>query len=165
MVRITPDTSGDIYLFSLSGAHPPKALISTRGYQGGAQLSPDGRWLVYQSDETGRAEIYVRAYPALDRVWQVSVGGGAFQPRWGAGGREVIYRSGRAFVAVPFEGRGAEPSLGKPQILFTEAFDFGRGISIANYDVSRDGRLVMLRAQQGTAPIHVIRNWAEGLKK
>ena len=163
MVRITPDTSGDIYLFSLSGAHPPKALIATRGYQGGAQLSPDGRWLVYQSDETGRAEIYVRAYPALDRAWQVSVGGGAIQPRWSAGGREVVYRSGRAVVAVPFEGRGAEPSLGKPQVLFTETFDFGRGISIANYDVSRDGRFVMLRAQQGTAPIHVIRNWAEGL--
>ncbi len=164
MVRIAPDTSGDIYLFSLSGAHPPKALISTRGYQGGAQLSPDGRWLVYQSDETGRAEIYVRAYPALDRAWQVSVGGGAIQPRWGVGGREVIYRGGKAFVAVAFDGHGAEPALGKPQILFTEAFDFGRGISIANYDVSHDGRFVMLRAQQGTAPIHVIRNWTAGLK-
>jgi Tol biopolymer transport system component len=165
MVRITPDTSGDIYLFSLSGAHPPKPLITTRGYQGGPKLSPDGRWLVYQSDETGRAEIYVRAYPALDRAWQVSVGGGAIQPRWGAGGGEVLYRSGRAVVAVPFEGRGVEPALGKPQMLFTERFDFGRGISIANYDVSRDGRLVMLRAQQATAPIHVIRNWAAGLEK
>ena len=165
MVRISPDTSGDIYLFSLSGAHPPRPLISTRGYQGGAQFSPDGRWLVYQSDETGRAEIYVRAYPALDRAWQVSVGGGAIQPRWGAGGREVIYRGGKAFVAVAFDGHGAEPALGKPQILFTEAFDFGRGISIANYDVSHDGRFVMLRNQQGTAPIHVIRNWTAGLKK
>ncbi len=163
MVRIHPETSGDVYLFSLSGAHPPKALISGRGYQGGPQLSPDKRWLLYQSDETGQPEIYVRAYPVLDRGWQVSVGGGV-QPRWGAGGREVLYRAGGPMVAVAFDGRGDAPALGKPQTLFDQAFDYGQGISIANYDVSRDGRLVMLRAEPGVAPFHVIRNWAEGLK-
>ncbi len=163
MVRINPETGGDIYLFSMSGAHPPKALISGRGYQGGPQLSPDKRWLLYQSDETGQPEIYVRAYPALDRAWQVSVGGGV-QPRWGAGGREVLYRVGGPMVAVAFDGRGDAPALGKPQTLFDQAFDYGQGISIANYDVSRDGRLVMLRAEPGVAPFHVIRNWAEGLK-
>ncbi len=163
MVRINPETSGDILLFSLSGAHPPKALISGRGYQGGPQLSPDKRWLAYQSDETGQPEIYVRAYPALDRASQVSVGGGV-QPRWGAGGREVLYRAGGPMVAVAFDGRGDAPALGKPQTLFNQAFDYGQGNSIANYDVSRDGRLVMLRAEPGVAPFHVIRNWAEGLK-
>ncbi len=163
MVRINPETGGDIFLFSLSGAHPPKALISGRGYQGGPQLSPDQRWLLYQSDETGQPEIYVRSYPALERAWQVSVGGG-FQPRWGAGGREVLYRAGGPMVAVAFDGRGDAPELGKPQTLFDQSFDYGQGNSIANYDVSRDGRLVMLRAEQGVAPFHVIRNWAVGLK-
>ncbi len=67
-------------------------------------------------------------------------------------------------VAVAFDGRGAAPELGKPRTLFDQAFDYGQGISIANYDVSRDGRLVMLRGERGGAPLHVIRNWAEGLK-
>ena len=67
-------------------------------------------------------------------------------------------------VAVAFDGRGDAPALGKPQTLFNQAFDYGQGISIANYDVSRDGRLVMLRSEPGVAPFHVIRNWAEGLK-
>ncbi len=162
-VRTTTGLSGEIYLFSLSGAYPPKALVSGPGYQGGAQLSADGRWLLYQSDETGQSEVYVRAYPALDRAWQVSVGGGV-QARWGAGGRELFYRTGNPMVAVTFDGRGAAPVLGKPQILFDQPFEYGQGISIANYDVLPDGRFVMLRAEPGSVPFHVIRHWADGLK-
>jgi dipeptidyl aminopeptidase/acylaminoacyl peptidase len=75
-VRIQPETSGDVFLMSISGAFAPKPLIATRAYKGGAQLSPDRRWLLYQSDASGRAEIYVRRYPSLDRQWQVSEGGG-----------------------------------------------------------------------------------------
>ena len=163
VVRTATDLGAEIYQFSLSGAYPPKALVSGRGYQGGAQLSPDGRWLLYQSDETGQPEIYVRAYPALDRAWQVSVGGGV-QARWGAGGRELFYRTGNPMVAVTFDGRGAAPVLGKPQVLFDQPFEYGQGISIANYDVLPDGRFVMLRAEPGGAPFHVIRHWADGLK-
>jgi len=163
MVRTATELGAEIYQFSLSGAYQPKALVSAPGYQGGAQLSPDGRWLLYQSDETGRAEIYVRAYPALDRAWQVSVGGG-LQPRWGAGGRELYYRTGNPMVAVTLDGRGAVPVLGKPEVLFDQPFEYGQGISVANYDVLPDGRFVMLRAEPGGAPFHVIRNWAESLK-
>ena len=163
VVRLTPDLSAEIYLFSLSGARPPKPLVSGPGYQGGAQLSPDGRWLAYQSDETGQQEIYVRASPGLDRAWQVSVDGGV-QARWGPGGRELFYRTGNPMVAVAFDGRGAAPVLGKPQMLFDQLFDYGQGISIANYDVLPDGRFVMLRAEPGGAPFHVIRHWADGLK-
>jgi hypothetical protein len=162
-VRTATDLGAEIYLFSLSGAYPPKVLVSGPGYQGGAQLSPDGRWLLYQSDETGQPEIYVRAYPALDRAWQVSVGGG-IQARWGVGGREVFYRTGNPMVAVTFEGRGAAPVLGKPQVLFDQPFEYGQGLSIANYDVLPDGRFVMLRAEPGGAPFHVIRHWADGLR-
>lgn len=163
MVRTSTDLGAEIYQFSLSGAYEPKVLVSSNGFQGGAQLSPDGRWLVYQSDETGRAEIYVRAYPALDRAWQVSVGGGV-QPRWGADRRELYYRMGSPMTAVTFDGRGAVPVLGKPQVLFDQAFEYGQGISIANYDVLPDGRFVLLRAETGGAPFHVIRHWADSLK-
>ena len=162
-VRVTQSLGGDIYQYLLSGKYEPKPVITGRSYQGGPQLSPDKRWLLYQSDETGRPEIYVRAYPALDRSWQVSVGGG-MQTRWGAGGREVLYRGGNAMIAVPFDGRGAVPILGKPETLFDQTFDYGQGISIANYDVAPNGTIVMLRAEPGGTPFRVIRNWTDGLK-
>src|SRR4029077_1887712 len=75
-LRVSPETSADVFLMSMSGAFEPKPLIVTPAYDGGAPLSPDGRWLVYQSDTSGQPEIYVRRYPALDRQWQVSEGGG-----------------------------------------------------------------------------------------
>jgi dipeptidyl aminopeptidase/acylaminoacyl peptidase len=87
--------SGDVYLMSISGAFAPKPLISTAAIEGGAQLSPDGRWLMYQSDASERAEIYVRNYPARDRQWTVSEGGGV-QARWNRDSREIYYATGRA---------------------------------------------------------------------
>ena len=98
---------------SISGAFEPKPLIVTPAYDGGAQLSPDGHWLLYQSDASGRAEIYVRRYPALDRQWQVSEGGGV-QARWSRNSREIYYRSGKHIVAVSLDASGAEPAFGKP---------------------------------------------------
>ena len=120
---------------SMSGAFEPKPLIVTPAYEGGAQLSPDGRWLLYQSDASGRPEIYVRRYPALDRQWQVSDGGG-MQARWSRNNREIYYRSGGHIVAAGLDASGAEPVFGKPVALFTDDYDFGPGTSIANYDVA-----------------------------
>src|SRR5690606_32326765 len=67
------------------------------------QVSPDGRWLAYQSDETGRFEIYVRPWPALDAgPWQVSVSGGT-SPRWARSGRELFYYDGASLVAAAID--------------------------------------------------------------
>ena len=125
-LRIRPETSGDVFLMSISGAFEPKPLIVTPAYEGGAQLSPDGRWLLYQSDASGRPEIYVRRYPGLDRQWQVSDGGG-IQARWSRNNREIYYRSGQRIVAVTLDASGAEPVFGKPVALFADDYDFGRG--------------------------------------
>ena len=129
---------------SISGAFEPKPLIVTPAYEGGAQLSPDGRWLLYQSDASGRPEIYVRRYPSLDRQWQVSDGGGV-QARWSRNNREIYYRSGRRIVAATLDASGTEPVFGKPVALFMDDYDFGAGASIANYDVTADGRFIMIR--------------------
>ena len=110
VVRIRPETSGDVFLMSISGAFEPKPLIVTPAYEGGAQLSPDGRWLLYQSNASGQAEIYVRRYPALDRQWQVSEGGGV-QARWSRNSREIYYRSGQRIVAVPIDALGRRAGL------------------------------------------------------
>jgi dipeptidyl aminopeptidase/acylaminoacyl peptidase len=163
-VRFRPETSGDIFLISTGGAFPPKLLIATPAFDGGPQLSPDGRWLLYQSNTSGRAEIYVRRYPDLDREWPVSDDGG-IQARWSRNMREVYYRSGRSMVAAAFTGSGAEPVLGKPTTLFTDDYDFGAGVTIANYDVTADGRFVMIRRGPNGGRLRVVVNWTQELKR
>jgi serine/threonine-protein kinase len=163
-VRVQPETSGDVFLMSISGKFPPKPLVVTPAYEGGAQLSPDGHWLVYQSNESGQPEIYVRRYPELDRRWQVSEGGGV-QTRWSSNSREIFYRGSGHMMAVALESSGAEPFFGKPVALFTDEFDLGQGISVANYDVTRDGRFIMLRRGTHGSRLHVVLHWTDELKR
>ena len=163
-LRPLPDTSVDVFLMSISGAFAPKPLIVTSGYDGGAQLSPDGRWLLYQSDTSGRAEIYVRRYPVLDRQWQVSEGGGV-QARWSRNSKEIYYRGAKHIVAVALDAAGAEPVFGKPTVLFADDYEFGGGVSIANYDVMPDGRFIMIRRGSNGGKLRVVINWTEELKQ
>jgi len=163
VVRIQPETSGDVFLMSISGKFQPKPLLVTPAFEGGAQLSPDGRWMLYQSNESGQPEIYVRRYPALDRAWQVSEGGGA-QPRWSSTSREIYYRGGQHMMAATFDASGAEPVFGKPVALFTDEYDFGLNVSVANYDVTRDGRFIMLRRGTRGGRLRAVINWTEELK-
>jgi len=162
--RIQPETSGDVYLLSLTAAFEPRPLVATRAYEGGAQLSPDSRWLVHVSNESGRLEIAVRRFPELDRQWPVSEGGGT-QPRWGTTGREIYYRGSGALMAVPFDGRSSEPVMGKPSPLFQDEYDFGMAITIANYDVTPDGRFLMLRREAQAGHLRLVLNWTEELKR
>ena len=163
-VRVQSETSGDIFLLSISGRFPPKPLLVTPAYEGGAQLSPDRKWLLYQSNELGQPEIYVRRYPSLDREWQVSEGGGV-QARWSSTGREIYYRSGRHMMSVSFDARGTEPAFGKPKALFADEYEFGQNISIPNYDVTRDGRFIMLRRGAQGGSLRVVIHWTEELKR
>ncbi len=163
-VRIQPETSGDIFLMSISGKFQPKPLLATPAYEGGPQLSPNGRWMLYQSNVSGQPEIYVRRYPALDRQWQVSEGGG-LQARWSSTSREIYYRGGQHMMAVSVDLTGAEPTFGKPAALFADEYDFGQAISIPNYDVTRDGRFIMLRRGAHGSSLRVVVHWAEELRQ
>ena len=149
---------------SISGAFEPKPLVVTPAYDGGPQLSPDGRWLLYQSDMSGQPEIYVRRYPALDRQWQVSEGGGV-QARWSRSNKEIYYRSGKRIVAVALDASAPEPMFGKPTALFADDYDFGAGTSVANYDVTTDGRFLMIQRGPNGGKLRVVVNWTEELKR
>ena len=164
VVRVRPESSGDVFLMPIGDAFKPKPLIVTPAYEGGAQLSPDGRWLMYQSNASGQAEIYVRRYPALDRQWQVSAGGGV-QARWARNSKEIYYRSEKRIVAVGIDASGAEPAFSQPTILFADDFDFGQGISIANYDVTPDGHFIMSRRGPNGGNLRVVVNWTQELRQ
>jgi Tol biopolymer transport system component len=162
--RIGPDAAGDIVLLSRNKPDAPTVVVKTPAYEGGAQLSPDGRWLVYVSSESGQTEIRVGHYPAMDRKWQVSAGFGV-QPRWRADGREIFFRDGQHMIAVPFDATGGDPRIGKPAALFRDEYDLGQGITIANYDVTRDGSFVLLRRDAGGKGLRLVLNWTDELQR
>src|SRR4030095_12205371 len=164
MVRIVQGGSADVSLVSMSGAFEPKSVVATPGYDGGPTLSPNGRWLLFMSTMSGLPEAYVKPYPALDRQWQVTAGGGT-QVRWSRDGREIYYRADQHFVSVPFNASGAEPVIGKPKVLFADVFDFGTGISIPNYDVTPDGRFIVTKRETGDGGLQIGMNWTNELTR
>jgi hypothetical protein len=91
--------------------------------------------------------------------------GGGVQPRWSRNGREVFYRSGRHIVAATLDGSGADPVFGKPAPLFADDYDFGAGASIPNYDVTPEGRFIMIRRGVNGGRLRVVINWTEELKQ
>lgn len=141
-------------------------FLRTPFTEGGPRFSPDGRWLAYVSDESGRREIYVQPYPGPGGKWQISTEGGG-EPVWNRNGRELFYRSGGKMMAVDV---ATQPSFtaGKPRVLFEGPY-LPTPLTSANYDVSPDGqRFLMLKPNESTeAPtqISVVLNWFEELKQ
>src|SRR5262249_55030275 len=86
-----------LYVVDLNGDRQPKALDDSEAWEAGPAISPDGRWLAYASDETGRKEVYVRRFPAGATRLQVSSDGGT-DPRWGSDSRDIVYRNADRFM-------------------------------------------------------------------
>ena len=164
VLRTSEGTGGDVFAVSLSGAHPPRVLVQTPGYDGGADFSPDGRWLLYASTDSGPSQVYLSPYPALDRKWPVSTSGGT-QPRWSRGGREVFYREGNRMMSVAVDTSGVAPRLSNPRLLFEREFTSGGYITIANYDVLADDSFVMTEADPGSPRLTVVVNWLQSLTR
>jgi Tol biopolymer transport system component len=161
-VRLTPSTSGDLYLFSLNTSDPPRALLGSRAYEGGGQISPDGRWMAYTTDESGRNEVYLRPFPGPDRRWPVSTAGG-LHPLWSRDGRRIFFRSGQQLLAVDVT-LTPEVSLSPPRVLFERRYSFGPNLSLANYTLSPNGRgFLMVQEEPGARSLHLILNWLQGL--
>jgi Tol biopolymer transport system component/predicted Ser/Thr protein kinase len=136
-------------------------------------FSPDGRWVAYQSDESGRAEIYVRRFPTGGGKWQISDGGGA-QPTWSESGRELFYRNNEGLMVVPVDGSGSSFQANKPRSLFTGSFLGGtqglsvQGFSFSDYDATRDGQRFVLFPQEAEGPgshVTLVTRWFDDLAK
>jgi Tol biopolymer transport system component/predicted Ser/Thr protein kinase len=144
----------------------PRPFVVSPSYETAPRFSPDGHWIAYASNESGRYEIFVRPYPGPGGKWQISTDGGT-EPVWNPKGRELFYRNGQKLMALDYSAQPAF-SAGKPRMLFEGPY-LTTARSIPDYDVSPDGqRFLMLRAPdqaQAPAQISVVLNWLEELKQ
>jgi hypothetical protein len=161
----------DIGMLSMEGDHTRKPLLQEQYDEGYPRISPNGRWMAYMSYESGKAEVYVRSFPDVNKgKWQISANGGN-SPLWSPDDRELFYRSGDAAMAVRVE---TEPIFkpGKPTVLFRGKY-LSAPNTITGWDISPDGkRFLMLKEPAANAPesrnprrINIVLNWFEELKQ
>jgi Tol biopolymer transport system component len=169
MLRLGNDSGGSGQVSSAGSGQGRKALpfLRTAFNESAPHFSPDGRWLTYTSDESGRYEIYVQPYPGPGGKWQISTEGGT-EPVWNPNGRELFYRNGDKMMAVDIATQSGF-TAGKPRMLFEGRYELA-SVQVSNYDVSPDGqRFLMIKSSEsaGTAPtqINVVLNWFEELKR
>ena len=166
---VRPDTGMDIVMTSMTGERQEKDLLATETEELNAEISPDGRWLAYESEETGQSEIYMRPFPDIETgKWQISRGGGT-KPLWRRDGQELFFLAPRGrMMAVPVE-LGESFSFGRTTELFRgEYFEESRG---RTYDITPDGeRFIMVKYGRATSDsehgeIVTVLNWAEELER
>jgi eukaryotic-like serine/threonine-protein kinase len=142
-------TRADISWLSLAD-RKTHLYLGTPAIEAVGRFSPDGRWLAYQSNESGVMEVYLAPFPPTGAKWQVSNGGGVI-PRWRSDGRELYYSKGgspNTMLAVPIT-LGATPQIGQSQPLFQFRPGFDAPIG---YDVSRDGQRFLINSRIGDDP-------------
>ena len=111
-----PKTSMDIWMVPLEGDLKPAVVLQTPYDEAAAKISPDGKLFEYQSNESGRVEVYVRSFPGPGGKWQVSTDGGS-GPSWSRNGHELFYRTGDKMMAVDITP-GSSFKSGTPHVLF-----------------------------------------------
>jgi Tol biopolymer transport system component len=156
VVQNDPVTNTDLWFLSLRNPYEMRPFKHTPAAERQGSLSPDGHWLAYASNDSGRSEIYVEPVPGPGGRRQVSSDGGE-QPRWVRNGREIVYRNGTKMMSVLVQLPVFQ--AGKPLELFDRKFD--RGGAVAGYDVSPDGQtFVMTRSERDNPKeIRVVIGW------
>jgi serine/threonine protein kinase/Tol biopolymer transport system component len=158
-------TKYDIWALPLFGERKPFPLLQTDANEAAAVVSPDGRWLAYCSDETGRYEVYVQNFPGGGGMQRVSTGGG-IGPLWRGDGNELYYHAPDGkLMAAPVAG-GTSLAVGVPTAQFE--FRAGGNLIVPYYSVTRDGKRFLLSTiveTEKNAPLTVVVNWTAGVKK
>jgi eukaryotic-like serine/threonine-protein kinase len=160
-----PASGIDLWLLPLTGDRKPVKFLASPSDELHGNFSPDGRFVAYTSNESGKFEVYVQTFPLSDLKKQVSISGG-YEPRWRADGREIYYLSeDRKLMAVSV---GPGSSFGLPQTLFQTRVAAGVSANRTHYVPSRDGQRFLVNTQTSDpapTPITVVLNWTAGLKK
>jgi serine/threonine-protein kinase len=166
LVEWHPETMRDILILDMEGSGEVVPMIASRFDEYSPIFSPDGRWLAYVSDESGRYEVYVESVPRGRGRWLVSSGGG-IEPLWSADGRELFYRSGDAMLSVAVQ-TAPTFSVGSPQLLFERPVLKDGIYGTLSYDITADGReFLMIERRLDLVPnrLNVILNWDEELRR
>ena len=156
-----PKTGRDLWALPVTGNdRKPIVVVKTPFEELNGQFSPDGRWVAYETNESGRFEIAVQPFPAATGKWQVSTDGG-IQPRWRADGKELYFVAPDGKLMAASITAGAAFAAGTPAALFPAALAPGSGSQKQQYAVSRDGRFLISQVVEASsaAPITLILNW------
>jgi serine/threonine-protein kinase len=159
--KLSVDTGVDLWVLPVGGE--PRPFLVTAAHEGEGIFSPDGRWVAYVSDESGRRDVYVRAYPGPGALVQVSRDGGR-GPVWSPDGRTLYFGQGRRMMAAAFDGEGPEPVVEAPKELFRGSYvRWGR----TRYDLMPDGEsfVVVQPTERGVWELRVITGWVRELEE
>ncbi len=155
-----PPTPRQIWLLPLAGAdRAPRAIVEGRGVVTHARVSPDGKWLAFASNNSGRFEVYLKDLSTPAEPQQLSPEGG-IQPKWRNDGKEIFYLAlDGTLMAVPVT-LGPLVEVGRPSPLFETRVEATTGVFWHQYDVARDGRFLVNTPEGVTAPLTVVVvNW------
>jgi eukaryotic-like serine/threonine-protein kinase len=161
---IDPKTGIDLWVLPLTGNRTPRPLVATAFGEFAAQFSPDGRWIAYTSNESGRNEVYVQAFPGPGGKWQISTAGGTM-PTWSRDAKELFYL-------------GSDGTLMAAKVRLAPSFDSASPVALfkialldspdRQYEVSADGQRFLANLVSGpeeSVPLTVVLDWAAGLEK
>ena len=154
-----PQTRDDLWVVPMDGERKGRPLLTSAFSEGEGMVSPDGRWLAFHSDESGRPEVYVQAFPEAGERWQVSSGGGE-RPRWSRDGRELFYGIKARVMAVTARASGKDFVAGKPTVILEADY--------LEFDVAPEGqRFIVLRRDPAAQPpeLQVVVHWFDDLRK
>jgi Tol biopolymer transport system component len=168
VVQRTSGGATDLWVQPLTGERRAYPFVETRFNETQASVSPDGQWIAYTCNETGRDEVYVQSFPGAGRKRQVSTEGGAM-PRWRGDGKELFYLAGNQFITgVPLTtGSSLELGPGVPLFRTRLIVSGSESMGLATmYDVTSDGQRFLVRYPPADAgpPITVVLNWPRALE-
>jgi dipeptidyl aminopeptidase/acylaminoacyl peptidase len=163
----------DLWVIPVDGEGEPEALMATPYAETGAEFSPNGRWIAYTSNESGRFEVYVGSFPPGGGKWQISDEGGS-QPVWSRDGSRLYYRTDEGVMTVDVGGSSDSFRVGKPRPAITGSFVGGiSGVQAGNYffpdyDVAQDGSFVLFAGDempQGVTTAKLVTGWFSELER
>ncbi len=166
----SPDTGRDLWVLPMDGDQTPVPFLVTPFNERAGRFSPDGRWLAYVSDESGRDEVYVRPYPPGPSQEETISTNGGRGPVWSRDGRELYYQNGEQVMVVAVDAGGSFRAS-PPKLLFMGDYaQPNRNGAIPTYDVSQDGRFLMMKNAatdegQASAQVVLVQNFAEELAR
>ncbi len=161
---IYPETLNDIWLLDLQSEEGPQPFVAASANEQEPRFSPDGRWIAYDSDESGERQVYVRAYPGLGGRIQISNEAG-YDPLWSPDQRELFYRNARDIMVVEIQ-TNPDFQASKPRLLF-KGPELDEGLSnYRSWDIMPDGqRFIAVERPPAPTQLVVVLNWFEELKR